>query len=108
MYNAITYIVLICIYRIAADLERNLKKSVPQLPTIQDERPKSNLTIKNIHNILTPKKGQNSNRFCEGQNYDSFSLPNQDDSKFISYCKVLRNVELVRRRMRDHLKVRGG
>ena len=99
------------IYRIAADLERNLKKSVPQLPTIQDERPKSNLTIKNIHNILTPRKGsqgQNSDGKNEGQNYDSFSLPNQDDSKFISYCKVLRNVELVRRRMRDHLKVRRG
>lgn len=80
-------------YRIAADLDQNLKKPALVLPTI-DETKRHRM---NVSKKTTLSGSEDSN---------SFSAPDDADSKFIAYCKIIRNVEIVRSRMIDRLKVR--
>ena len=109
-------------YRISADLEENTKKAMPILPVVSEhnkERQRNLLKIPEI--ITTPslkESSQASGSGAKGKDdhkintlsaadiiYSTFAKPSANDSKFDSFCKVLKNVELVRGRMNDHLKV---
>ena len=97
-------------YRIASDLEANTRRAMPILPTISDSNRERQKGLLKMPQIMTGKNIAGSEKDEKKLNtaadmYNAFAKPDSNDSKFDSFCKVLRNVELVRTRMRDHLKV---
>lgn len=90
-------------YRISADLTQLLKKSLPVLPAIDDSRSRGPLKLPNF---LRPRAKDETEGGDSDPDYGAFAYPAASDSKLTSFFKVLRNVEIVRCRVRDNLKVR--
>lgn len=99
-------------YRIASDLEANTRRVMPILPTISDSNKERQKNLLKMPQVMTQMRSSASGSEKDEKKvntaadiYSAFAKPDPNDSKFDSFCKVLKNVELVRTRMRDHLKV---
>jgi hypothetical protein len=105
-------------YRISADLEDNTRKAMPILPAISEHNKERQKNLLKMPELVTSTKdysaegGKSSSKGKDDHKintadtlYSTFAKPSHNDSKFDSFCKVLKNVELVRVRMRDHVQV---
>ena len=88
--------------RISADLTESLKKSLPVLPAIDDSRSRGPFSLPSF---LRPHPKDEAEGGDGDPDYGAFAYPTASDSKLTSFFKVLRNVEIVRCRVRDNLKV---
>jgi len=102
--NIIVYLSVLSmsLFRISADLTDSLKKALPVLPAIDDSRSRGPFKLPNF---LRPHPKDDTEDGDGDPDYGAFAYPAASDSKLTSFFKVLRNVEIVRCRVRDNLKV---